>query len=184
MSIGDITSGEKGTGARFNTGKLPYELIAWQPLAFALDPFVGKSDWDIRAKSNVRLALCALGEFQAGGREQDLHDVLKYTAAACDFDMVNLYAETTRVLEYGKTKYAEFNWAKGMPWQSVIACAARHLLGTPGVKGMWDDRYGHDPESGLMHCGHVGCNVMFLLQFMRTYPEGDDRPKHLAMKPF
>lgn len=178
MAIGDLTSDAKGSGARFNDGKAPYELIAWQPLGAALHTGTRQD------RTNVRLALCALGEFQAGGREQDLADVLLYAAAAAELTMPQLYAEIARVLEYGKFKYAEWNWAKGMSWNAVIACAARHLLGTAVTAGMWDDPLGVDPDSGLMHVGHLGCNVMMLLQFMRTYPEGDDRPKDLVMRPF
>lgn len=182
MGLGDIESNERGSGARYNDGKIPYELIAWKPMALAL--YVRGADSASDSRRDIRYALMSLGEFQAGGDACRLYDVLEVTARAAGISMVELYAETARVLEYGKRKYAEFNWAKGMSWQSVIACAARHLLGTPDVPGMWDYPKGLDPESGLMHAGHVGCNVMFLLQFMDTYPEGDDRPKVLVEKPF
>lgn len=177
--IGDLTSDAKGTGARFNAGKVPYELIAWRPFAMALH--VGNNS----SRRYVRTALGSLGEFQARDIEAPaLYVVLENTAMAADITMVDLFAETARVLEYGKRKYDEWNWAKGMPWQSVIACTARHLLGTPGTPGMWDDPTGHDAESGLLHAGHVGCNIMFLLQFIKTYTEGDDRPKMLGELPF
>lgn len=177
MGLGDLTSDAKGTGARFNDGKVPYELIAWQPMAFALRPAFG-------SQSDVRYALQQIGEFQAGASERCLHEALRHIAVAAGLSDIELYAEIARVLEYGKRKYSEWNWAKGMPWNSVIGCAARHLLGTPAQPGMWDDPQGFDAESGLMHAGHVGCNIMFLLQFMLTYPEGDDRPKALVEKPF
>ncbi len=177
QGIGDVTSDERGTGARYNAGKVPYELIAWYPFAMAL-PSSGPG------QSEVRTALMALGHFQAGGRERDLHDVLTYTRAAAGITLTQMYAETANVLDYGRIKYAEWNWAKGMPWSVPIACAARHLLGTPGNPGMWADQRGIDPDSGLFHAGHVGCNVMFLLQYMETYPEGDDRPKALIPRPF
>lgn len=178
-AIGDLSSTEKGTGARYNGGKTPYELIAWG--AFAGGLFAGNNE---DARRNVRSALTSLGLFQAGGDARDLKEVLMYTAAAADLSMVELASETARVLEYGKLKYTEWNWAKGMSWQSVIACCARHLLGTPEHRGMWDEPRGIDHDSGRMHAGHVGCNVLFLQQFMLTYREGDDRPKILQDLPF
>lgn len=185
MGLGDIESNERGSGARYNDGKIPYELISWSPMALALDIRPTREEpLGVPHKSHVRWALVLLGEFQSGGGVDSLAGVLHQVSHAAGMSMPELYAETARVLEYGKRKYAEFNWAKGMSWQSVIACAARHLLGTPDVPGMWDDPKGLDPESGLMHAGHVACNVMFLLQFMRSYPEGDDRPKVLVEKPF
>jgi len=177
VAIGDVTSDKKGTGARYNDGKVPYELIAWKPFALALC-------FGSPTQSEVRYVLMMLGEFQAGGAHRQLHMALQHTASAAGLTMMELYAETARVLEYGKAKYAEWNWAKGQSWQAVIACVARHLLGTPDQPGMWDEPGGLDRESGLLHAGHVACNLMFLMQFMITFPEGDDRPKALVEKPF
>jgi len=177
--IGDLTSDEKGTGARFNTGKVPFELIAWKPFAMSLH--AGSNE----ARRNVRAALMSLGEFQCDDRDDAaLKDILIYSAAAAGITIPQLYAETAWVLDYGKRKYDEWNWAKGMPWDSVIGCLARHLLGTPEHEGMWDDPTGFDRDSGRMHVGHVGCNVMFLQQFMLTWREGDNRPKRLVQLPF
>lgn len=181
MAIGDLSSNAKGTGARFNTGKTPYELIAWDTAAIGLGVHCTPGH---PHRAAVNSALVALGRFQSGGDRHDLSEVLYHTANAAGLSVVELYAEVARVLEYGKTKYDEWNWAKGMPWDSVIACAARHLLGTPGMPGMWDEPNGVDHESGLLHAGHVGCNILFLLQFMRTYREGDNRPKQLFEPPF
>ena len=33
-----------------------------------------------------------------------------------------------------------------------------------------------DPESNLPHIGHVLCNIVMLLVYIETFPEGDDRP--------
>ena len=175
--IGDLTSNDKGTGARFNAGKVPYELMPIAQMAFALHPDEGHQTY-------VRQALVALGEFQAGGGEKQLFDVLRYAGMAAGMAPMEVMAETARVLEYGAKKYDAWNWAKGMSWQSVIACMARHLLGTPDWPGMWQEPRGADRDSGRQHIGHVGCNVMFLLQYMATYPDGDDRPQHLIEKPF
>ena len=34
----------------------------------------------------------------------------------------------------------------------------------------------NDPESGLSHLAHAICNLMMLIHYETTYPEGDDRP--------
>jgi hypothetical protein len=113
MSIGDINSSERGSGARYNDGKPAFELI----------PLVALED-------------CA------------------------------------RVFEYGKQKYAAWNWAKGMPWMAVLGCLLRHL-------SKWAMGEDNDKESGLPHLGHAMCNLVMLCTFAKTYREGDDRPKGL-----
>ena len=57
-----------------------------------------------------------------------------------------------------------------MPWSVPLACAARHILLGPMAGESIDS------ESGLSHRGHFLCNIVMLLTFVRTYPEGDDRP--------
>src|SRR5690606_14697958 len=74
-----------------------------------------------------------------------------------------------RVFEYGKQKYAAWNWAKGMAWSVPLACAARHALAI--LEG--DET---DPESGLPHVGHYIANLVMLAHFVRWYPEGNDLP--------
>jgi hypothetical protein len=74
-----------------------------------------------------------------------------------------------RVFDYGRTKYAEWNWAKGMPWSAVISSCEHHL------RAMFLGEV-TDPESGLPHSGHAMCNLIMLWTYCETYPEGDDRP--------
>lgn len=111
MSVGDIKSTEKGSGARYNAGKPAMDLV----------PLVALED-------------CAA------------------------------------VFDYGRKKYAEWNWAKGMDWSVPYACALRHL-------SAWHRGEDLDPESGLPHLGHVMCNLVMLSTYAKTYPEGDNRPK-------
>jgi hypothetical protein len=75
-----------------------------------------------------------------------------------------------RVWDYGRRKYAEWNWAKGMPWSVPMGCILRHL-------SAWQRGEDIDPESGLPHLDHISCNVRMLQLYARTYPDGDDRPK-------
>ncbi len=109
MSVGDVNSAARGSGARYNTGKPPLSLV----------PLVAVED-------------CA------------------------------------RVFDYGRRKYASWNWAKGMDWSIPLDCLLRHLLA-------WQRGEDNDPESGLPHLGHAMCNLVMLSTFARTYPEGDDR---------
>jgi len=89
-----------------------------------------------------------------------------------DFSLIPLVTleDEARVWEYGKKKYAAWNWAKGMPWSVPFACAVRHL-------SAWQRGEDLDPESGLPHLAHVACNIRMLTLYSKTYPEGDDRPK-------
>jgi hypothetical protein len=64
-----------------------------------------------------------------------------------------------------------------MAWSIPLACAARHL-----VFGMMAGEE-FDLESKLTHRGHFLCNIVMLLTFIRTYPEGDDRPSQWLRDP-
>ena len=110
MSIGDVNSDAKGSGARYNTGKADLSLIPLVTLE-----------------------------------------------------------EEAKVWEYGKQKYAAWNWAKGMNWSVPYACALRHL-------SAWQRGEEIDPESGQSHLAHVMCNIRMLMLYSKTYKEGDDRP--------
>lgn len=161
MAIGDIASTERGTGARFNDGKPPLDLIPLRVLAAAYQPMALTT-----AREAAWEALACLAEWQEDGRSESLYEALRAVG--------NPFHDIARVLEYGKRKYAAWNWSRGMPWSVVLGCAVRHLE--------WIIVHGEaiDKESGLPHIGHFGCNVVFLLTYERTYPEGDDRPRTLT----
>jgi len=108
MSIGDVSSDMRGSGARLNTGKPMMSLI----------PLIG-----------LRSA--------------------------------------AQVFEYGRAKYAAWNWAKGMPWSVPVDCMLRHLEAIQRGEDI-------DPESGLPHIGHLMCNALMLATYRETYPEGND----------
>jgi hypothetical protein len=81
--------------------------------------------------------------------------------------------EIAKVLEFGKIKYAAWNWTEGggFKYTRVFNATMRHLLAF--MRG--EDR---DPDSGLSHIAHVGCNVLFLLHFIlnkEKYNTCDDR---------
>lgn len=88
---------------------------------------------------------------------------------------LHLLAGCARVLMYGRTKYAPWNWAKGMVWSECLNCTLRHLF------RWWFLGEDYDDETGEHHLDHVLCNVLFLKHYTLSYKEGDDRPPPEAM---
>jgi len=81
--------------------------------------------------------------------------------------------EIAKVLEFGKIKYAAWNWTEGggFKYTRVFNASMRHLLAF--MRG--EDK---DPDSGLSHIAHLACNVLFLLHFIlnkEKYNTCDDR---------
>lgn len=74
------------------------------------------------------------------------------------------------VLTFGAKKYSPDNWRGGFPYRRVVSALLRHLYA-------WLRGEDNDPETGLSHMAHVGCNVMFLLTFIITKTGTDDRYK-------
>lgn len=150
MSVGDVNSAAKGSGARFNDGKTPYELVPYSVLSvISNDPLVAR-------------VFNKLHDFQFS------HDIQAVISA---IKMLEGYVpDSARVFDYGRKKYAEWNWLKGMNWSVPLACAARHLVAIDSGENL-------DPESGLPHWGHVVCNLIMLHTYCYTYPEGNDLPK-------
>lgn len=95
----------------------------------------------------------------------------RYNDNKPDFSMIPLWTleGEARVWQYGARKYAQWNWAKGMPWSVPFACVMRHLAAFQRGEEL-------DPESGEHHLDHVMCNVRMLRYYLTEYPEGDDRP--------
>jgi hypothetical protein len=157
--IGDVHSNAKGSGARFNAGKPPYDLVPLRILASSL-PAHGFT----KAQGAALDALMQIGSYQE--RSEGV-DALYGALFALGMEG---WEECARVFDYGRAKYAAWNWSKGMAWSVPLACAARHLLAIIRGEAI-------DPESGHPHRGHVFCNLVMLITFAETYPEGDDLPK-------
>jgi hypothetical protein len=158
--IGDVNSTERGSGARYNNGKPPFELIPLRIVARSLADAYGPSQWT--------LALDDLGIFQETGNKVALLKALS-TMGLQGWD------ECAAVFDYGRRKYAAWNWSKGMPWSVPLACAARHLIARIRGEENDEDKPGQ-PGSKLPHRGHVFCNVVMLLHYVDFYPEGNDLP--------
>lgn len=167
--VGDVTSNERGSGARFNANKPDLSLIPARILAKFSEmgpasPPRRTIDWP--------MVLAHLGSFQMG-RATTPSTPLFLALQEMDVDG-RMWADCARVFEYGKIKYAAWNWAKGMAWSIPLACALRHIVfGTAVGEDI-------DPESGLPHRGHIACNIVMLLWYLDEYPEGNDLPRFAA----
>lgn len=71
----------------------------------------------------------------------------------------------------GGGKYPLHNYKKGMPFTEVGDSMLRH------AKKWLQQGEDLDSESGLNHLYHVACNVAFLIEYLETHPEMDDRYK-------
>ena len=77
-----------------------------------------------------------------------------------------------KVLESGTIKYSAHNWRKGLLYTETLDSLLRHVLAILRGEDI-------DPESGLPHIDHVGCNWMFLSHYMKHYSADlDDRYKY------
>lgn len=167
QGIGDINSTAIGSAARYNSGKVALELI---PLEIVARSFHGLGD----STTPVRL-LELLGKFQfahvpraPSSHSSDIIDAI--IGCAVEAYGLSVWSDCAAVFDYGRKKYAEWNWLKGMPFSAVIGSAARHLIKMIDGESL-------DPESGLVHSGHLMCNLVMLRTYLSTYPEGDDRPR-------
>ena len=73
------------------------------------------------------------------------------------------------MLDFGQRKYSARNWEKGMDWSRVYDSLNRHLLAWWGGEDL-------DPETGLSHLSHIGCNIAFLIAYNARKVGKDDRP--------
>jgi hypothetical protein len=149
MPVGDVNSEARGSGARYNDGKIRLDLV---PAYHWANTFHDAS------LPELRLAAGFLRDVQHWDR--------KSPAPSFSYSIDDL-TQAAKVFEYGSQKYAAWNWAKGMNWSIPIGCALRHMTAIA-----LDEV--HDEESGHPHWGHVMCNLIMLEHFMRRYPEGDD----------
>lgn len=96
----------------------------------------------------------------------------KFDATKPRLDLVDFEAVEglAKVLTFGAQKYAAHNWRGGLAYGRIISSLLRHLSAIQRGEDV-------DPESGLPHIDHVGCNWMFLSYFMKHRPDLDDRWK-------
>ncbi len=73
-----------------------------------------------------------------------------------------------KVLTFGAKKYSADNWRGGIQYTRLIGAIKRHLSSIERGEDV-------DPESGLPHIDHLGCEWMFMSNFMKTRLDLDDR---------
>lgn len=93
------------------------------------------------------------------------HDSSKPKMDLLDWDALEGLA---KVLTFGANKYAAHNWRGGIDNSRLIASLLRHLAAIQRGEDI-------DPESGLPHIDHIGCNWMFLSNNFKHRPDLDDR---------
>ncbi len=105
---------------------------------------------------------------ESGGVDKDTG--MKYDSEKPDYSLLSSVAieELSKVLSFGKKKYAAHNWRKGIAISRLIAAALRHLFAL--LRGET-----FDPETGLHHAAHCMCCCMFIIELMSTNPGLDDR---------
>jgi hypothetical protein len=84
--------------------------------------------------------------------------------------------EIALVLAHGARKYGRDNWRGGMKWSRLYDALLRHVEA-------FIDGEDLDRETGLPHLAHAGCNIFFLLEYMRLGKGEDDRPRWPDAKP-
>jgi hypothetical protein len=159
-AVGDLSSAEKGSGARFNAGKDRLDLI---PVAIQAAVYRRPKvlyDPSFCPKNRAKVAMLALGDFMRSGDSQWLYEAIVAIDPRLD--------GAAMVFEYGAKKYAAWNWIKGMQWSVPVGCISRH------VRAIMVDGEIDDPESKLPHVGHISCNLIMLAQYDLTYLEGND----------
>lgn len=168
--IGKLGGTEPGSAARFNVGKPDLSLIPLEIIA-ELERVRANINLGLKAEENLPVsvydAMGALGAIQMREPQPESWAIM-VIADFCGWD----WEGCARVFEYGKHKYDEWNWLKGMSWSAVIASCARHMFAI--MRG-----HEFDEESGLHHKAHIMCNLVMLKDFETNYPAGDDRPQRI-----
>ena len=105
-------------------------------------------------------------------KEMPTTTAIKYDAGKLPMSLLSREAleQTARVLQFGAQKYSSHNWRKGFVWSRTLDALLRHTIAFMEGEDL-------DPESGLSHMAHAMCNAMFILEFIKTHPELDDRWK-------
>ena len=99
---------------------------------------------------------------------------MKFDSGKTDWSLMPFEAieEINKVLDFGAKKYAAHNWrtGTGFKYTRVLSSLLRHTFA-------WARGEDLDPESGLSHLAHMGCNVVFLIYYnkYKTRYNNDDR---------
>lgn len=96
----------------------------------------------------------------------------KYDSEKIPLELLSTEAlqRIAEVLGAGAKKYGRNNWRQGLSFSRVYSALLRHLFS-------WQSGEDQDNETGYNHLAHAGCCIMFLLEYLKTHPELDDRFK-------
>lgn len=99
-------------------------------------------------------------------------EAIKFDDGKLPLDLLPFEAleEIALVLQHGAIKYAPDNWRGGFIWSRTFSALLRHLF------AFWRGE-DIDPDSGLSHLAHAGCNLLFLISFFKTKTGTDNRYK-------
>ena len=154
-----------GTGSTLVPHR-PYPEINWPYYNADLEPYAPKVIGPV-----VTLA---------PAQEQQVRDMLKthtaikHDSGKADWSLMPWEAveEINKVLEFGAKKYAAHNWqqGEGFRYTRVLNSLLRHVFAYMRGEDL-------DPESGLSHMAHAGCNVLFILYYIKNKSryKNDDR---------
>jgi hypothetical protein len=174
VTVGDLNSSARGTAARKTAGKPDWSQFPIWTIAEVVDWYgTLESDEPAPMAALDRIDI-ALGQWQRGDdraldhavvatiRMMEVHGIAK--------DIYEAMALVVRVLEFGEKKYKKGNWAKGMQWSVCFSCAVSHYMKFVSGRAL-------DEESNIHTLAHLLCNLLFLIAYRESYPEGDDRIK-------
>lgn len=108
----------------------------------------------------------------------------RYNKGKLRYELISQTAleELAKVYTTGAEKYTDYdengnitydgsnNWRKGLSWMDCTASAKRHI--ERFVKGI-----DTDPETNTLHLANACWNLMTIIDFYKSYPQGDDRIK-------
>lgn len=101
---------------------------------------------------------------------------LRFNKGKVRWDLVDPTAVEgiAKVLDFGTIKYTAENWRKGLSWKATLRSLESHLQALKRGEDI-------DPESGLPHIDHLGCNWMFFSNYQKMGVGEDDRVKSSAV---
>ncbi len=102
---------------------------------------------------------------------------LRFNEGKVRWDLIDPTAVegVAKVLDFGTNKYTAENWRKGLSWKSTLRSLESHLQALKRGEDL-------DPESGLPHIDHLGCNWMFFSNYQKTGAGTDDRVKSKSVQ--
>lgn len=185
VTVGDLNSSARGTGARKSSGKPDWSQLPMWAVNDVLNA-ARTMDEDVMENEGLWYVVDRLALWQRGD-DKALLDAAAVLAAVITRQkdhkssvrisaLLRSFLHTVRVLEFGAKKYAKGNWAKGMSWSVCYTCAISHLTKFLD-RDVTDPAAENDEESGISHLAHAMCNLLFLIGYKTLFPEGDDRLK-------